>query len=86
VRKALQVRGPRVVGVERLHDSGARDPRDVPEEDDDERECRERQVLDLGEDARAGIGLGSHGQPAEPDREHEDEHEPGHDLGHDGER
>ena len=85
-REPLEVRGARVVGVERLDDAGARDARDVAEEDDHERDRRQRQVLHLRQRPRAGLPLRGDRQPAEPDREDEDEHEPGDELGDDGER
>ncbi len=48
-RQALEVRGSRVVGVERLDHACAGDASDVAEEDDAERHRREQEVLDLGQ-------------------------------------
>ena len=75
--RALEDGGARVVGVEGLDRSGSRHAGDVAEEDEDEAECREEQVLHLGEEAGARRGLSRHWEDVEPDAEdHDPEHGP----------
>ena len=86
-RQPFEVRGPRVVAVERLDHPGPRDPRDVAEEDERQRERGQEQVLRPASSRFApGLSLRRHRQPAEPDREDEDEHDPRHEVRHRGDR
>ena len=52
-RQPLEHGGARVVGVERLDRAGPRDPGDVAEEHDHERQRGQEEVLELREEARA---------------------------------
>ena len=52
-RQALERRRSRVVGVERLDGARAGHPRDVAEQDQHQRDHRQDQVLQLGEETRA---------------------------------
>jgi len=84
--KPFQIRRPCVIRVERLDDSGPGDSRDIAEQHDRERHCRECEVPDLGQRSRTRFPLRGDWEPAEPDREDEDQHESRHELGDDGKR
>ena len=81
-RQALERRRPRVVGLERLDRPDAGHARDVAEQDQHQRDHRQDQVLQRGEEPRARRRGGRHRQPLEPDREDQDQDDPRHELGH----
>ena len=83
----LERRRARVVGGERLDRPGPRDPRDVPEEHEGERERRQEERVELRQERQIVEDAGDAGEPVEEGRpEDRDQDRAEHEVGDHRER